>query len=365
MRVAFYAPMKPPDHPTPSGDREMARLVIKALEQAGHSVQLACRFRSRDGRGDPAKQDRLAQVGDWLAGKLIERFKNDPPRAWVTYHLYYKAPDWLGPRVATALDIPYGVIEASHAPKRAGGSWDKGHWAVTEALGRADWVLALNRHDLACVQPVLRPEANVRFLPPFLDPPALEDRDSVRASLAARYHLPMDEPWLLTVAMMREGDKLASYQVLGKALNHLRDRPWRLMVVGDGAARAQVEQRLGRDRVSYLGQQPPAALPAIYRAADLFVWPAVNEAFGMVFLEAQAQGLPIVGGLTGGVPDVVRVGRCGLLPTVGDSRAFADSVRALLDDPIRRRSMGQAALDRVHDHHHLINAAQALKDLLS
>ena len=56
MKIAFYAPMKPPDHPVPSGDRTMARLLVRALETAGHEVRLACRLRSRDPRGEPSRQ---------------------------------------------------------------------------------------------------------------------------------------------------------------------------------------------------------------------------------------------------------------------------------------------------------------------
>ena len=52
MRIAFYAPLKPPDHPVTSGDRAMARALIAALKLAGHEVTIASRFRSRDA-GDP------------------------------------------------------------------------------------------------------------------------------------------------------------------------------------------------------------------------------------------------------------------------------------------------------------------------
>ena len=51
MRVAFYAPMKPPDHPLPSGDRRMARAFMDLLASLGHEVELASRFRSYDRRG--------------------------------------------------------------------------------------------------------------------------------------------------------------------------------------------------------------------------------------------------------------------------------------------------------------------------
>ena len=46
MRVAFYAPLKSPNHPVPSGDRQMARLLMKGLECAGHTIEVASELRS-------------------------------------------------------------------------------------------------------------------------------------------------------------------------------------------------------------------------------------------------------------------------------------------------------------------------------
>ncbi|MBL8703575.1 MAG: glycosyl transferase, partial [Rhodospirillales bacterium] len=48
MRIAFYAPLKPPGHPHPSGDRRMARLLVQALRLGGHTVMLASSFRAYD-----------------------------------------------------------------------------------------------------------------------------------------------------------------------------------------------------------------------------------------------------------------------------------------------------------------------------
>ena len=133
MRIAFYAPLKPPDHPVPSGDRRMARLLVAAMEAAGHEVELANRLRSRDAEGDEDRQSRLAKIGRARAERLLRRFvarpKSARPDLWFTYHVYYKAPDWIGPRVADGLAIPYVVAEASVANKRAGGPWNAGHEA--------------------------------------------------------------------------------------------------------------------------------------------------------------------------------------------------------------------------------------------
>ena len=219
MRIAFYAPLKPPDHPVPSGDRRVAQLFLAALRRAGHEPALASRFRSFEGRGDQRRQARLAALGQKLAERIVRRCRTAPgsaPDLWFTYHIYHKAPDWLGPRVAGALGIPYVVAEASYAPKRAGGAWDAGHRAAEHAIRRADAVIGLNPADRDCVLPLLADPARWIAIKPFLDAGCYEPR------------VPADggPVRLIVVAMMRPGDKLASYRVLGDALSRLGDLDW-------------------------------------------------------------------------------------------------------------------------------------------
>ena len=346
MRIAFYAPLKPPDHPVPSGERQIARLFLRALRAAGHDVFLASRFRPLDKRGDPCRQQRLRALGERLAERLEARLPAFD--VWFTYHLYYKAPDWLGPRLSAARGAAYWVAEASHAPKRAGGPWDIGHRAVGDAIARADRLFCLNPNDRACLAPLAAPDRLID-LAPFLDASAW------RAASCRG-----DPPLLVTVAMMREGAKLASYRRLGAALAALDDLPWRLLVVGDGPARGQVEAALPAGRTCWLGRRSEAELPAILANADLFVWPAEREAIGMALLEAAAAGLPVVAADTDGVPAVVAHGETGLLAPAGDAGAFADCLRALLADPDRRREMGAAARKRVLARHDIARAAAAL-----
>src|SRR5215469_4009938 len=130
MRVAFYAPLKPPDHPTPSGDRRIAELFLAALRLAGHEPFVASHFRSYDRLGDQRRQARIASIGTELASRFLRRCREAPERApqlWFTYHVYHKAPDWLGPKIAGALDIPYLLAEASDAPKQARRAWATGY----------------------------------------------------------------------------------------------------------------------------------------------------------------------------------------------------------------------------------------------
>src|SRR3977135_2227626 len=171
MRIAFYAPLKPPDHAVPSGDRQIARLFVEALRQGGHQPFVASRLRSFDGAGAARHQARIAALGQRTAKRLVKRWRERPetaPELWFTYHLYYKAPDWLGPAVSQALGIPYAVAAASVAMKSATRPGAKGHRAVVRALHRADLVIGINPADSEGVQPFLSPRAWTE-LPPFLD----------------------------------------------------------------------------------------------------------------------------------------------------------------------------------------------------
>ena len=359
MRVAFYAPLKPPEHLVASGDRRIARLFLRALKRAGHQPFVASRLRSFDGGGDARHQARVAAQGQRTVERLIRQWRERPdaaPDLWFTYHLYYKAPDWLGPAVSAALGIPYVVAEASYAAKRAHGAWATGHRAVGLALRRADAVIGLNSADRDGVIPLLRDPSRWLAMPPFLDASAYPVRQPVRR----------ETPRLIAVAMMRHGDKLASYRLLGAALGRLLDLPWSLDIVGDGPARGEVEQALAAlgARVRFRGALDEPGVAAALAQTDIFVWPAVNEAFGMALLEAQASGLPVVAGACGGVGDIVVPDVTGFLAPAGDIGAFAAAAQHLMLDPAARNAMGIAAAQKVRREHDLPAAARDLAALI-
>jgi glycosyltransferase involved in cell wall biosynthesis len=370
VRIAFYAPLKSPDHPVASGDRTLARALLAALRAAGHEVETVCRFRSFDA-GDPARQARLEGIGGRLADRLAGRLRRGRPRPdlWFTYHLYHKAPDWLGPAVAARLGVPYVVAEASFAPKQAGGRWDLGHRAVARAIGSADLVLQLNPNDAEGVKPLVAAAERLSPLKPFLDTRPFRDAaaSADRAAMASLYGLDASVPWLLAVAMMRHDQKLLSYRCLAEALAPLLDLPWRLVVAGGGPAEGQVRAAFAplADRVDFLGILPGDALPALYAASDLYVWPAVKEAWSMALMEAQAAGVAVVAGRSGGVAAVVADGETGILVPEGDVAAFSAAARRLLETPQERRKMGRAAAARTLREHDLAAAAKAIDERLS
>ncbi|MDA0230348.1 MAG: glycosyltransferase family 4 protein [Proteobacteria bacterium] len=376
MRIAFYAPMKAPNHPSPSGDRRVAQLLWRALEMGGHEVTLASDFRAYDGDGDGAAQRALAKRGAAIAAAMIADWQaaDGPPRPdlWFSYHLYHKAPDWLGPAVSAALDIPYVAAEASYARKQSGGPYGAGLEASLRAIARADAILSFTPEDQEALLPVVKNPACLHRIAPFLEAApyraARAERLRHREALAVRHGLDVNRPWLLTVAMMRPGDKLASYRLMGRALNLIADPPWQLLVVGDGSARESVEEALrpiGSDNVVFAGKQNAEDLTAYYAAADLLVWPAVNEAFGMIFLEAAAAGLPVVAGNWRGVSEIVATGETGILIDPWNEVDFAEAVVDLTRDNARRMAMAEAAAARAESKHGMTAAVTVLNQALA
>lgn len=361
--------MKPADHRVPSGDRRMARLFLKALAAAGHEVQVASRFRAYEGGGNRARQRTLAARGRAEAKRLADRYGRSrlAPELWFTYHLYHKAPDWLGPAVSKALGIPYVAAEASDAAKQGNGPWAAGYQAAADAIASAHTVIALTRHDMPGLGPRIGAGARLVFLPPFLEAlPAATSRARARSTLVAALDgLDPDRPWLLTVAMMRPGDKLRSYRMLAATLRHLNDRSRQLIVVGDGAARNEVEACFaGIEGVVFAGRRGPGFLKTARAAADIFPWPAVGEAYGMAILEAQAAGLPVVAGAARGVPDVVRDGHSALLAPPDQPEALARALDALLADPVLRATMGELAREFVTSERTLATTVPELNGIL-
>jgi glycosyltransferase involved in cell wall biosynthesis len=365
MRIAFYAPLKPPHHPTPSGDRLMANLLIRALRMAGHDVFLASEIRTFSPHAAPERYRELESASRSEAEALIARWRDTAaagrPDCWVTYHPFYKSPDWIGPAVAHALAIPYVTVEASYARKRDGGPWQAWQAQVVRAVRQARVNVCFTERDREGLDMLGAPLGRTVMLPPFLDAPPLPPQ---REPSSAK---PPGVARLVTVAMMRPGNKLASYLSLVQALHRLDDLRWQLTIIGDGAARDEVLAAFAgfsSERIRWLGRLDAAAVAAELAAAELFLWPGVREPFGLVFLEAQAMGLPVVGQDDGGVAAVAKPEVTGFLTPPGDVDAFAAAARRLIEDRGLRERMGKAALHFARGERTVAAAAGILGEAL-
>jgi glycosyltransferase involved in cell wall biosynthesis len=117
----------------------------------------------------------------------------------------------------------------------------------------------------------------------------------------------------------------------------------RLLVVGDGPARARLEEATP-ECVTFLGELRGDALARLYASADVFCFPSTTDTFGQVILEAGVSGLPTVAAGVGGATELVRHEETGLLVPPDDPAALAEALCRLVEDPRLRRDLGEGAL---------------------
>ncbi len=157
-------------------------------------------------------------------------------------------------------------------------------------------------------------------------------------------------PLLLFVGRL---ERLKGVDIAIRALAELRRRgheDLRLLVLGEDSRDAE-ESETGRlkgiadelsvrDAVDFVGSVAHHELPYFYSAADACVMPSYSESFGLVGLEAQACGCPVVGSGVSGIRSVVRDGVTGFLVDGHDPMVYADRIGRLLDDPGLARELG-------------------------
>ncbi len=331
MRVAFYSPMAEPDARVASGVQRMGTLLQRALKSAGMDVAQPRLPRTYEGRGDAERQGALKAESEQAAEALIKAVREGreiKPDLWFSYHVYYKSPDWIGPSVSRALSIPYLIAEGSHAPKRAGGPWALGHDGSSAALRAADRLLAMTVFDRFCLDQLA--PGRVRDLKPFID--------------AADFNLtrtPAAHVRFVAVGTMKDDRKRASYALLAAALRRV-DVPCSLRVAGDGPHRGEIEAMFAGLDVQFAGMVSPDRISTFLASGDVFAWPGLGEAYGLVFLEAQAAGLGVVACRDRGVPDAVQEDRTALLSAPGDVTAYAANLKRMATDSTLRQQLGEA-----------------------
>jgi phosphatidyl-myo-inositol dimannoside synthase len=194
---------------------------------------------------------------------------------------------------------------------------------------------------------------------------------AVNGTWVRQRHAPNGETLLVTVARLQRR-KGHDHAIEAVALLRKDCPSVRYLIVGDGEERARLEaltkEYRVQDCVSFTGSVPEADLPAYYAASDVFLHPnricqADCEGFGIVFLEAQATGKPVVGGRTGGVPETMIEGETGLLVSGEDVAETASVLRRLVEDRALRSRMGEAARRHVTGKFSWETAARAVEDV--
>jgi phosphatidylinositol alpha-1,6-mannosyltransferase len=215
-----------------------------------------------------------------------------------------------------------------------------------------DVVTYLGEYFRVRLATALRPAAAARMtqLHPGVDPAAFRPDPVARAAIRQRYGLG-DRPVVICVSRLvpRKGqDTLlrAWPAVLGQV-------PDAALLIVSGGPYAKTLRRLAEQTgvvssVTFTGPVPQPELPAHYAAGDVFSMPCRTrrggldvEGLGIVYLEASAVGLPVVGGDSGGAPDAILAGETGYVVGGRDVAALSGHLIALLSDPAGAKAMGE------------------------
>ena len=174
---------------------------------------------------------------------------------------------------------------------------------------------------------------------------------------------------ILTVSRLSAEERYKGHDKIIAALPAvLRHHPTAAyLIVGDGDDRSRLEQLTHHSGVSehvvFAGRVPDEALVAYYRLADMFAMPSTGEGFGIVFLEAAATGLPVIGGNRDGSVDALANGEIGLLVDPDDPGELADALIASLSRG--RRAYGSAErFDPTHFTAHVDDLLEHIESAL-
>ncbi|HEY0017941.1 MAG TPA: glycogen synthase [Longimicrobium sp.] len=360
--------------------RELAR-----ADGGAHDVQVLCFGQQDQAEGNlrvqgvepavqlPARDPRHARLLDALVRDLAMVGAVDAPDI-VHCHTWYShlAGALARPLTGARLVLTTHSLEP-HRPwkvEQLGRAYDVTTWIERTAYQNADGVVAVSAAMKEDVQNLygVAPE-RVRVIHNGIDPDEYQPRldpDGLRA-----LGVDPDVPMVLFVGRITRQKGILH---LVRALRHLRPGMQVVLCAGApdtkeiGDEMAALVDEVKRDapvQVVWIPEMlPKAQVISLYSHADVFVCPSVYEPFGIINLEAMACETPVVASAVGGIPEIVVPGETGVLVPIeaegggsveprdpeAFSRALADAVNALMDDPERRAAMGKAARARVLAH---------------
>jgi len=225
---------------------------------------------------------------------------------------------------------------------------DKSFYQVIKFnIEESDGVTAVSQYLQKRTQEEFAIQREIRVIHNFVD----TERYSRSANNCTKDHFaPNGEKILMHASNFRPVKRVTDVvRIFAKIREQI---PVKLLLVGEGPERLFVQQlvkelKLSED-VLFLGEQEYIA--QLMNCADLFFLPSEQESFGLVALEAQSCGVPVIGATTGGLPEVVENGETGFLLPVGDIAGMAQRSLELLSKDDLYESFQKKARKRVLDY---------------
>ena len=274
----------------------------------------------------------------------------------------------MGPLISRRFKIPYVIFQGIYSTKR------KKNWKTwpgfilnRKVLCAANHVFTNKRVDLDNLRRLL-PAQRITYITPGINAKDFSFDAEARDEMKTLWGVG-DEPVVLSAAMFRPDVKTEGLSLVIRACGRLYRKGLRffLIIAGDGREKSRLLS-LAREqlpnRVKFVGKIPRRDMYRFYSAGDIFAFPGIKESLGMVFLEAQSCGIPVIAFANGGIPEVVKDGRTGLLVPLHDFNQFADAIEFLLTKKDVRKKMGQAARVYVRNDHDIDRNYKKMKKML-
>jgi L-malate glycosyltransferase len=261
-------------------------------------------------------------------------------------HVHYAIPHSISAYLAKMMLNEHGTpfVTTLHGTDITLVGNDRSYLPITRfGIQQSDAVTAVSQYLKRRTEDEFQTTRTIDVIPNFVDCDVYDRADDPR--LRERFAQP-DEAILIHISnfrpVKRVEDVIAIFSLVRK------QRPARLLMVGDGPERPKAEwlantHGVGKD-VLFMGKQNDMA--RLLSIADILLLPSQLESFGLVALEAMACEVPVVATNVGGLPEVVRHGTDGYLCEVGDVDAMAAACLGVLENPTLRSEMGKVARAR-------------------
>jgi phosphatidyl-myo-inositol dimannoside synthase len=255
---------------------------------------------------------------------------------------------WPLGELAGALDVPTFALSHGHEAGMARVGLGP---LVRRVARRVDALGVTSDFTREALTPWTEAETQLVDLPPGVDVDAFHP-GAAGAPVRERHGIAADEPLVVCVSRLvhRKGQ-----DVLVEAWPRVRARVpgARLLLVGEGPLEVPLRRRIGQlgldGSVLVVGGVGWSELPGYHAAGDVFAMPCRTraagldvEGLGIVYLEAQACGVPVVAGRSGGAPSALVEGETGRVVDGRSPGAVTVAIAGLLADPERRAEMGRA-----------------------
>lgn len=347
-------------YPTFGGSGVVATELGKALAKMGHNVHFIT-------YKQPARLDHFhanvfyheVRMEDYplfdyvpyetaLASKLVDVAKYEKlDIVHVHYAIPHASAAYMAKQILKKEGISLPVVTTLHGTDiTLVGKHPAYEPVVTFSINESDGVTSVSEDLKKDTLRHFKVVKNIEVIPNFIDFDRFSkvDKEHFKKAIA-----PNGEKILIHTSNFRKVKRVEdTICILERVLKKV---PAKLLLVGDGPERQQVE-RLARERgvnsdVRFLGKQD--AIEELLAISDLFLLPSASESFGLAALEAMSCQVPVISSNTGGIPEVNVDGETGFILPVGDVDAMAEKAISLLSDTALHKEFSENAYKKAKE----------------